>query len=146
MEDVCTVLLFDTFYLIGKSCFSFCVNFFSVVESLFDYTKSTILPFIEEITHVSFHESLNLHINSFVFLDSYVVINRCVLDIVKTFIRHTLFKYIDSADQEGTLLTNRYPPALKDLSLSTNKIKCHISSRQRSPRLVNLNLFLLNLL
>ena len=146
VENVCTVLLLNTFDLISKGCFGFSVNSFGVVEALVDDSESAILPFIEEVTHVSFHKPLYHLIDSFVFPDSNVIIDRCVLDIVETFVRHTFLKHVDGTDQEGTLLTHRNPPALKNFPLSTDKIKRHISSSQRSPCLLNLNFLLLYLL
>ena len=74
------------------------MNCFGVVEALVDYSESAILPFIEEITHVSFHKPLYHLVDSFVFPDSNVIIDRCVLDIVKTFVRHTFLKHVDGTD------------------------------------------------
>ena len=122
------------------------MNCFGVVEALIDYSESAILPFIEEVTHVSFHKPLYHLIDSFVFLDSNVIINRCVFDIVETFVRHTFLKYVYSADQEGTLLTHCDPPALKDFPLSTDEIKRHITSSKSSPGLFDFDFLLLYLL
>ena len=75
MEDVCTVLLLDAFYVVCEGCFGFGVNFFGVVESCVDYSKGAILPFIEIVTHISLHKPLYLHIDTLVFPYTNMIIN-----------------------------------------------------------------------
>lgn len=67
MEYIIAVLLLDALYMICKGCFCIRVNCFNFVESSINFTQRSILPFIEIVSHVSFHESHYLHIDTLVF-------------------------------------------------------------------------------
>lgn len=127
-QYVIAVLLFNPIYMISKSWFSFSMNIFDFIIALIYFPQCSILPFIEIVTHISFHESHNLHIYAFVFFLANIIFNRCVFDIVESLICHALFKHIDNAKQEGFLLLDSKSPTFKYLSFSAHKIQSHISS------------------
>jgi hypothetical protein len=97
MQHVLAVLIFGLVYLLLERLFRIVVSNGYILGVAINFLQSSCLPFVEEVTDVSLHESQGHHIDVAVLLLICFVFGRRTLNLVQAFHPHALFQNVNHA-------------------------------------------------